>query len=339
MFILNKNLSTYLKGIAIILMVIWHSLGWPDWLVYPISYPATYLQPYSKYIAGFAGFAVVQLFLFLTGYTYYHHKDKSIQYSIKKIIVFLIDYWIVYFIFLTIAIFYCNYNFSIIDIFTEMFALTNNVMAFNWYVFLYIEVMLFLPVLNHLSNKYPLKKTLLILLMLFVLAEIISLALLLVFEKKFFLYKAISSYFVKQVPISIIGYFSAKFNLIQNVRIYLIQYPKWLLYFSMFLSVVVYAFKSKLVYILTPYYVSLMSCFSIDYSNIFNRLILFLGKHSMNIWFLQCIFYANATKFVFQKYAYLPQNPFLVVIWILLLCSIGSIIITSIQKRINNLIL
>ena len=85
---MSKQLSMYLKGIAIFLMVMHHSLGIPVWYVDGVS--NSYLYPYSDFINRFAGFAVVPMFLFLTGWTYYLHKDKTIKYSIKKIIVFFI---------------------------------------------------------------------------------------------------------------------------------------------------------------------------------------------------------------------------------------------------------
>ena len=62
----------------------------------------------------------------------------------------------------------------------------------------------------------------------------------------------------------------------------------------------------------------------------------FLAKHSANIWFLHCIFFAGATKAVFQPIAFLPQNTFLSVAWIILLCSVVSVIISPIQIYTKN---
>ena len=82
MNLLEKSFTTYLKGIAIILMVNQHAFGFPSWYIDSISYPT--LFPYARYIARFGAFALVPLFLFLTGYTYWYHQDKSLKYSFKK---------------------------------------------------------------------------------------------------------------------------------------------------------------------------------------------------------------------------------------------------------------
>ena len=56
---MERSLTIYLKGIAIILMVMHHSFAFPEWYVDGISFP--YLIPYVKYINRFAGFAVVPM--------------------------------------------------------------------------------------------------------------------------------------------------------------------------------------------------------------------------------------------------------------------------------------
>ena len=73
---LTSQFTMYLKGIAVFLMVMHYFLGRPDRFVEGIT--AGYLQPYSSLIYDFAGFAVVPMFLFLTGWGYYLYKDKTV---------------------------------------------------------------------------------------------------------------------------------------------------------------------------------------------------------------------------------------------------------------------
>ena len=89
------------------------------------------LLPYAKQIARFAAFALVPVFLFLTGYTYYHHKNKSFNYSLQKIVSLLVDYWIIYGITLLLALYFCGYNITLVDTLKEMFSVSGNVMIFN----------------------------------------------------------------------------------------------------------------------------------------------------------------------------------------------------------------
>jgi hypothetical protein len=63
----------------------------------------------------------------------------------------------------------------------------------------------------------------------------------------------------------------------------------------------------------------------------------FLGNHAMNIWFLHSIFFSVLLRPYFQKLAFLPRNPILVVIWVILLCLPFSIAINFIFRRQEKL--
>ena len=51
-----------------------------------------------------------------------------------------------------------------------------------------------------------------------------------------------------------------------------------------------------------------------------------IGKYSLYMWFVSCIFYGNA-KSVFQPILYWPHNPVLVLVWGLLICYFVSMIL------------
>lgn len=315
-------------------MVNQHAFGFPQWYIDSISYPE--LFPYAKYIARFGAFALVPLFLFLTGYTYFYHNDKSFKYSFRKIISFLFDYWIIYGVILLLACTFSNYNISLISTLKEMFSLSGEVMIFNWYVFVYIEVMLFLPLLDKIMSSRNLKQGAIIIFAIFLIMECIGLSLYFAGMKDTFLHKITSSYFVKQVSVATIGYCIAKYNLFSRWYPYIKNINQIFIYICLCLCILIYQVKTKTTYLLTPLYVILMFSLNINYNNVLNRVIIFFAKHSMNIWFLHCIFWGTATRNVFQKYAYLPENPILVVLWVLFLCSCLSLIITPIQKTFKR---
>ena len=150
MFILNRDMSTFLKGIAIILMVVHHSLGYPEWYIsdrYIYFYDKTYI------IQNLANFLVVPMFAFLTGWSYFYHKDKSYKYSKIKIYKFLLSYWIIYIPFLFLAIYFCGYRPNCFDIVLEAFGLSKNIMIFNWYICFYVTIMFILPIYNKIFKK------------------------------------------------------------------------------------------------------------------------------------------------------------------------------------------
>ena len=72
---IDREKTIFLKGIAIVLMVIHHTFRF-GLEIYPMEL--------KEIIPLFAGFCVVPLFAFFTGYSYFYHKDKSYKYSIKK---------------------------------------------------------------------------------------------------------------------------------------------------------------------------------------------------------------------------------------------------------------
>ena len=151
-----------------------------------------------------------------------------------------------------------------------------------------------------------------------------------------FLYKITGSYFIKHISMATIGYIVAKANILPRLYSYLQKYDRHILLGILVMCILIYQCQTKTTYILTPLYVISMYSLEINFKHPFNKIILFLAKNSMNIWFLHCIFWAPATRDVFQKYAYFPQNPILVDMWVLFMCSILSIIITPIQKIASN---
>lgn len=71
-----------LKGVAIILMLVYHFFTFPEWYISGIGY--SYSAILEKYLYGPTQWCVA-LFAFITGYTYYYNTNKSLFYSILKV--------------------------------------------------------------------------------------------------------------------------------------------------------------------------------------------------------------------------------------------------------------
>ena len=100
MKITDKGCFTFIKGIAIISMIVHHAFGFPAWYVDGISYPDIF--PYAEYIRNSARLCI-PIFVFLTGGGYYLHQNKSFKYSVKKILNFYISYWVAFLVLLALA--------------------------------------------------------------------------------------------------------------------------------------------------------------------------------------------------------------------------------------------
>lgn len=325
---IDRNLSTYLKGIGIIIMVMWHSFDNPDWYASTISYP--YLLPYTKEIGTFGGFAVVAMFMFLTGYTYYFHKDKSCKYSLRKISVFLLDYWIVLFSLVALAAYFCDYIIRPLNILQEMFSFKREVMLFSWYILMYIEIMFFLPFLHWTLENYRMKKAALIIIIIFIVVFLVQEVLKIYDLRGTVLYEIVSHDFMKSMPMAILGYLMAKYDLFS--RLYEKIGKNNLYYIICLTAFLAYHLVSKQNIICTPLWILFLYKLNLSYNKYIQELILLLGRHSMNIWFFQCIFFGAATREVFQPLGFLPYYPPLVVMWILFLCMLASLVFTPAQR-------
>ena len=86
----SREMTDILKGIALLFMFAHHFWTFPDWWtgrgVPVFEEIAFYFRNPLK--------LCVPIFCFITGYTYFFHKTRTFRYSAKKIMNFLILYWI-----------------------------------------------------------------------------------------------------------------------------------------------------------------------------------------------------------------------------------------------------
>ena len=156
-----------------------------------------------------------------------------------------------------------------------------------------------------------------------------------------FLYVAVKEYGFRKMPVAFGGYLCARFGIVE--RLYG-RFVWWNVMKRVLLMVFCILFYNRVTNIgtistglfLTPVAIALIATFSIRYGSLPGKGMLWLGRHSMNIWFLHCLFFAEATRQVFQHYAYWPGNPVLVVGWILLLCGLVSVPLTGIQNIVTG---
>lgn len=337
---MSKQLTTYLKGIAILFMVMHHSLTFPDWYVDGIS--NSYLYPYTDFLNRFAYFTFVPMFLFLTGWTYYSHEDKSFGYSVKKIVTFLVDFWMVLFGMAALAYGVCDYKLTIAGMVQEMFGISGEIVLFSWYVFMYIEVMLFLPYFSKYIACYDLKKTILLVLAMLAVTKLIAVLIAYLFTRESFLYTAVNLDFNRQIPIVISGYLCAKYSVIEKFTAYLKNRGgTWRSYLLIIGCVVFYNFIRRIAGIntglfLCPIFIAALAALNINYAAVRNKIMLVLGRYSMNTWFIHALFFSESTRYVFQKYGFWLHDPILSYLWILAVSTCLSIPVTKLQNVVNT---
>lgn len=346
---LSKEEVQVLKGFAIIFMFIHHFFTFPEWHAEYIDYP--YINDKVQYFR--EPFKIcVCIFAFLTGYTYFYVKDKCLKYSAKKISIFLLNYWMVYFLFEIIGVMTGCTQFEYIKFFKGCLGLDKSVMIFCWYVFFYVIMMLILPYLSVLLETNIFNA--------FLSGVIIPIIFLTVL-RKFIPGEAFESMawdISMFIPVICVGYIHAKYDmfytlydaLFQKIQmkcfkiityIVMIVVAIWGRYYCPYIVVgrisEEYALNVNMDIFYAPMFI--YACINLRRQiNLKNSYIMSnLGKQSLLMWFISCIFF-DELKTIFQPVLYLPQNPILVLIWGAVLCYLFALLLSLIITPLNNIV-
>lgn len=319
-------------------MFLLHFFTFPDWWIDGIEYP--FFEKYAGYLAQPLNMCV-PVFSFLTGYTYVFARQKNYKYSVKKIVDFLIRYWVVYLAFAAFAVVFAQYKYTVEGFVKELFALDRPTMYFCWYVYFYYTSMLLLPYVVKLLGK-NIHSDLIISLV------VIPYVLWWVFGKLDDstvreLIRAVANYF----PIMLVGFIFGNYALFDKVKpIFSNKVLRGIFFIVLMLlacagrqimpSIKIYFMEIPLLHIdlihaismdciWTPMFIYAIVMLQRLWSN---QAVCFpiriLGKYSATMWFVHCIFFNNS-KEITQRILYFPHSPILVTVWGLLLCLVMSI--------------
>lgn len=337
MKIIEKENFTFLKGIAIIFMVVHHTFGFPEWYVDTVNYPN--LMPFVNWIRDSMKICV-PIFVFLTGGGYFLRQRKDFKYSIKKIVSFYLNYWVVFFVLLLVAVFCGNY-YSIGTVILEALGIKTKLMYFCWYVLFYVVIMAILPIyVRLLKGKFyvDIFKTFVFYCCIRFIESVMRF-----FEINSKLLNDLSIYF----PVLVTGYLLIKYDMLDRIRnkirnMFLSRQVQILVGMVLIcISLLIHAripylYGVSMGFVLVPVLILGLSLVFVE-KNYIQKAIQFLGKNSMNIWFLHCAFFSPYTKGCLQPIAYFPRIPLLVVIWVLFLCLLVSLLINKVQKKIQKI--
>lgn len=204
-------------------------------------------------------------------------------------------------------------------------------MTFAWYVYFYVFIMITLPFLVKLFKGnilFDFSVPLFITIFFLVLFHFIQLP-----------GQTVIDNCICWFPCVLIGYLFAKYNVF-NYMIKILRIKNPAFYFGIILVIMICRlikasiFGVNLDVIFAPMVIySLIVILSNTKFKFIKKILKFLGEHSLNIWFLHSIFFSIYTREVFQRIAYLPGNPILVVVWVILLCIPFSIIINFLINK------
>lgn len=145
----DRTMTLYIKGIALLCMLVHHFFTFPERYLPGIGFP--YMDLFAR-IFQTPSRICVSVFAFLTGYFYYFSKQKTFSYSIKKNYQLLVSYWAAYLILLGLSVL-AGCRFHPEDILMEMLTFRKDIMPDSWYVQFYVLAMLMLPLFVRLLPK------------------------------------------------------------------------------------------------------------------------------------------------------------------------------------------
>lgn len=329
-YLINKETSIFFKGIAILLMLIHHMFTFPNWIIagrYTANLTfAHYFNVPTRICVG--------IFAFVSGWAFVLRKQKRLGWVVKKIIGFYITYWIAFVVILIFAICCCNFHPNILYIIKELSGFSNELMKFCWYVPFYMISLFILYMLYHKIDRSFFSSLLwgiIIPIIGFILIEklvpIPSIA-------------RLSSQLKHYFPCISMGYICNKYNIFRILQEYTRKISPWLILIvsCIFTFIGRYYIKS-LDFIYAPIIV-----FGITNivqrekknkcSNLFEEVIILIGKQSTNMWFLHCVIFSSITNSYIQPYVYWSSNPLIVFASAVIILYILSYFLTIIDKKI-----
>lgn len=336
-----------IKGIALLLMFTSHLFAFPDWLVSGNKFISIPFCNYTlAYWSGKFGGICVGIFMFLTGYGMYYSylKGNCFIKSGKKSVNFLLKYWILIFtFFLPIELLMGRTYFNPAKWHLELFGIYTSIIGFAWYVRFYVLTMITLPFLKNIIIRTNVWGSIIVSIVPF---QIIYIILnILSTQITFHNAESITKEYFEYITIVLLGYCFAKFELYGKLSELLSKYHfnNFIVYLFGILFVVIMRVKilpESGAYIpnMDILYVPIFLFFLIEILNHFHfkpllRCLSIIGNNSLNLWFLQSVFFFETKKL--QWVVYLPKLSIVVLIWNIIILLPVAKLYNIIYKRIH----
>ena len=325
-YVISKERSFFIKGIAILFMLLHHAFTFPDWIVPGLPFHLSavvsgYLQEPLKLCVG--------LFAFISGWAYAlrPHTLRSTWQSIRR---FLLSYWLVAIPVLAFAALFCGYVPTVKSVLLELFGLKNEVMLFCWYVAFYICSLFLLLGIRRWLDKGILPGL--------IVGIILPIGVFMGCEKlvsgryplEFF--QHLKHWF----PCITAGYLCSRYDLFGRLPPVRSKALRFLLaVLALFVCGVLRRRITALDFVYAPILVYSLSRPIREKCGPLTKAFVFLGRLSTNLWFLHCLFFSEFTRPLFQPLAYISPCGAVCFAMLLLELLPFAWAFTKLDQRIN----
>lgn len=334
---MNKETSTIIKGVAILMMLFYHLFGRDDLgdLCTPLLYIGN--TPLVKYLSNAC--YPVSFFMILSGYglTYCYKKNQlSLSIQGKRILKLYVHYWLILLIFVTIGHFIKPdiYPNDLLHVLANIVGIRCTYNGETWFLLPYAIISLLswwiIDFVYHLNEKHKIIITLIIYSIVFLTTRYIVYHQL---ENTTLLTLLLQPFFIVQLTF----YFSLGillFRLLENEPTAL-KAVKPTIY--CIIIIVLFIIKSMIKVTIADglYAFIIIFCIShLQLHRLFHNIFYKLGQYSMPMWMTHTFF----AVYLFQDFIYGFKYPLLIWLVLIALSYLVSIPILKIGNRINTLI-
>lgn len=340
-----SNDTLLVKGVAIILMVCNHLFPIPEWIYPENQFMSIAIggKTLAAYVGGFSKICV-GIFALLTGVAmFYAYSKQTIQkgysHTLKKLPHFFLTYWlIIILIYIPVMLIAGVFQFDIREFILNMFGYKTTYCRIAWYVRFYLELVVTFPVWVIVYNKLhsllpegikgsiPFASLIVLLWLIRIVIERIT------FPAQIFVTE-----YLEYIPIVMAGYYIADKKLFDQManRIYR-HNPSKMVSVLVDLAILGCCFLGRgsikeffgfnLDFVYAPIVIFVVWQFFCTISwQWLTKGLTFLGRHSLEIWFLHAIFFIGNP--VVQKVGYWPRISILILIWVIVLLIPFAVII------------
>lgn len=300
--------SQILRGLAIIFMIILHNCTWLEFKI------------------------CVPIFTFLVGYGYAFAKERNLRHGLKRSWHLLSHFWLILLgLFLPIAIWKGGYEPTIENVLLNMFGLESNLNWYSWYIYFYIFAMLAMIPASRIIKRYKLWGVALMLSGTFAIHSIPG-------WKENVWTQAIFDFFLCSPPM-FVGFYLAEGGVITHLKI---QMSFRNAAIALLVAVGIFfirglPYATFLDFATVPVFAAaIVILFNIISWQTIHRLLIALGKESMNMWFFHAIFATTCTAIVFAPLVDWIQPNALHILCVIIISYCASRLFTAAYKGISK---
>lgn len=304
--------SQILRGLAIIFMVALHNDTLPEFKI------------------------CVPIFTFLVGYGYAFAKEKDLRHGLKRSWHLLSHFWLILIgLFLPVAIWRGGYEPTVSKVLLEMFGLESDLNWYSWYVYFYIFAMLIMIPASRLIVKFRLYGVVGMLLTSVI--GILAIHSITGLSENVWLQAAFDCFLCS--PVMYVGFYLAVGGGITHLQI---EHNFKNLLLALLIAVGIFflrglPYATFLDFVTVPVFVTaIVVIFNVVSWQPIHRLLIALGKQSMNMWFFHAIFATACTAVIFAPLVDWIQPKTIHILCVIIVSYCAGKLFTAVYNRISE---